>query len=90
MAEHNVMMGSTLKKLLEEKKYASLKDVLVTMNPADVAAIFEEIADERLPRLFRLLPKEQAAETFVEMEPEQQEMLIRGFSDATRASRPCP
>ena len=82
MAEHNVMMGSTLKKLLEEKKYASLKDVLVTMNPADVAAIFEEIADERLPRLFRLLPKEQAAETFVEMEPEQQEMLIRGFSDA--------
>ena len=82
MAEHNVMMGSTLKKLLEEKKYASLKDVLVTMNPADVAAIFEEIADERLPRLFRLLPKEQAAETFVEMEPEQQELLIRGFSDA--------
>ena len=82
MAEHTVTMESTLKKLLEEKKYATLKDVLVTMNPADVAAIFEEIADERLPRLFRLLPKEQAAETFVEMEPEQQEMLIRGFSDA--------
>ena len=82
MAEHTVTMESTLKKLLEEKKYASLKDVLVTMNPADVAAIFEEIADERLPRLFRLLPKEQAAETFVEMEPEQQELLIRGFSDA--------
>ena len=78
MAEHTVTMESTLKKLLEEKKYATLKDVLVTMNPADVAAIFEEIADERLPRLFRLLPKEQAAE----MEPEQQEMLIRGFSDA--------
>ncbi len=82
MAEHTVTMESTLKKLLEEKKYSTLKDILITMNPADVAAIFEEIADERLPRLFRLLPKEQAAETFVEMEPEQQEMLIRGFSDA--------
>ena len=52
------------------------------MNPSDVAELFEEIADERLPRLFRLLPKELAAETFVEMQPEQQELLIRGFSDA--------
>jgi magnesium transporter len=75
-------MESTLKVLLEQKKYSTLKDILVTMNPSDVAELFEEIADERLPRLFRLLPKEQAAETFVEMQPEQQELLIRGFSDA--------
>ncbi len=82
MAERTVTMESTLRKLLEDKKYSTLKDVLITMNPADVAAVFEDLADERLPRLFRLLPKELAAETFVEMEPEQQEMLIRGFSDA--------
>jgi magnesium transporter len=75
-------MESTLKALLEKKKYSTLKDILVTMNPSDVAELFEEIADERLPRLFRLLPKELAAETFVEMQPEQQELLIRGFSDA--------
>ena len=82
MTEHKVTMESTLKVLLEQKKYSTLKDILVTMNPSDVAELFEEIADERLPRLFRLLPKEQAAETFVEMQPEQQELLIRGFSDA--------
>ena len=82
MAEHTVTMESTLRKLLEERKYSTLKDILVTMNPADVAGVFEDLADERLPRLFRLLPKELAAETFVEMEPEQQELLIRGFSDA--------
>ena len=82
MAEHRVTVESTLKALLEQKKYSTLKDILVTMEPTDVAEVFEEIADERLPRLFRLLPKEQAAETFVEMQPEQQEMLIRGFSDA--------
>ena len=82
MTEHKVTMESTLKALLEKKKYSTLKDILVTMNPSDVAELFEEIADERLPRLFRLLPKEQAAETFVEMQPEQQELLIRGFSDA--------
>ena len=45
MAEHTVTMESTIKKLLGEKKYSTLKDIMVTMNPADVAAIFEEIAD---------------------------------------------
>ena len=55
--------------------------MLVTLNPADVAALFEELPADRLPLLFRLLPKELAAETFVEMEPDEQELLIRGFSD---------
>ena len=59
-----------LKSLLEQKKYQALKDVLITMNPADIATVFEEIGDEKLPRFFRLLPKELAAETFVEMDPE--------------------
>ena len=71
----------TVEALLEEKKYSTIKDVLVTMNPADIAAIFEDVDEERLPLLFRLLPKELAAETFVEMEPEQQEILVEGFSD---------
>ena len=82
MAEHKATMENTMKALLEKKKYSTLKDILVTMEPTDVAELFEEIADERLPRLFRLLPKELAAETFVEMQPDQQELLIRGFSDA--------
>ena len=70
MAEHNVTVETTLKILLDEKKFASLRDILVTMNPADIAAIFEELETSRLPLLFRLLPKELAADTFVEMEPE--------------------
>ena len=82
MAERNATLGSTIQVLLEEKKYSTLKDILVTMEPADVAGILEEIGDARIPRLFRLLPKEQAAETFAELEPEEQELLIRGFSDA--------
>ena len=82
MAERNATLGSTIQVLLEEKKYPTLKDILVTMEPADVAGILEEIGDTRIPRLFRLLPKEQAAETFAELEPEEQELLIRGFSDA--------
>ncbi len=81
MAEKTVTLEDTLIALAEGKKYTTLRDILATMNAADIAAIFDEIANEKLPLLFRLLPKELAAETFVEMEPEVQELLIQGFSD---------
>ena len=82
MAEHNATMEATLEALLKEKKYKTIKDVLVTMNPADIAAIFDDLDEASLPLLFRLLPKEQAAETFVEMDPDAQALLMRGFSDS--------
>ena len=82
MAAHSVTVEQTLGKLLQEKRYSAIRDVLVTMNPADIAAVFNGVQREQLPLLFRLLPKELAAETFVEMEPETQELLIHGFSDS--------
>lgn len=82
MAEHNVTLERTLSALLESRRYSSIKDILVTMNPADIAAVFDGVDPEKLPLLFRLLPKELAAECFVELESEMQEVLIRGFSDS--------
>ena len=81
MAERFEIVEKALLAMLEDKKYATLKDILVTMNPSDVAGLFDGLEDKQIPLLFRLLNKEQAAETFVEMEPEAQELLIRGFSD---------
>ncbi len=81
MAEQFVTLQKSLKKLLDEKKYQTLKDVLGTMNGADIAAVFEDLDEERTPLLFRLLPKELAAEAFAELSPEIQEQLITGFSD---------
>lgn len=81
MAERFEIMEKTLLRMLEEKKYSTLRDILVTMNPIDVAGLFTVLEEKQIPLLFRLLPKEQAAETFVEMEPDAQELLIRGFSD---------
>ena len=75
-------LATAITSLIESKKYGTLRDILVTMNAADIAALFEDLEPEILPRLFRLLPKELAADTFVEMESESQEMLIRGFSDS--------
>ena len=81
MEVHSTPMEKTIRALLDGKKYQTLKDVLVTWEPADLAAIFEALDEERTPLLFRLLPKETAAETFAELPPENQELLIRGFSD---------
>lgn len=81
MAERFEMMEKALIQMLEDKKYSTLRDILVIMNPSDIAGIFLELEDKKIPILFRLLPKELAAETFVEMEPEAQELLIRSFSD---------
>ena len=81
MTERFELLEKAILKMVEDKKYSTLRDILVTMNPADIAGIFNSLDDKRIPLMFRLLPKELAAETFVEMEPEDQELLIQGFSD---------
>ena len=81
MTERFELVEKALVTMLEEKKFVALRDLLRTMNPVDIASLFSQLQDQKIALLFRLLPKELAAETFVEMEPEDQELLIRGFSD---------
>ena len=81
MAERFEIVSKAVLKMMEDKKYATLRDILVTMNPSDVAGLFDGLEEKQIPLMYRLLPKELAAETFVEMEPEAQELLIRSFSD---------
>ena len=81
MAERFEIVEKAVLTMLEEKKYPTLRDILITMNPSDVAGLFDCLEEKQIPLMFRLLPKELAAETFVEMEPEAQELLIRSFSD---------
>ena len=81
MSEKTYSLEMTIRTLLENKRYSSIKDILITLNAADIAAIFAELEPDILPLLFRLLPKELAADTFVEMDPDQQQLLITRFSD---------
>ena len=81
MTERFEIVEKALIKMLEDKKYATLRDILITMNPADIAAMLSGLRENKISVIFRLLPKELAAETFVEMETEDQELLIQGFSD---------
>lgn len=68
-------------KLLNQRKFAELKLILNEMNPTDIASIFDEAERRDIPVLFRLLPKELAAEAFAYLESDQQEQLIMAFSD---------
>ena len=60
-------LTDTINTLAQEKKYATLKDILETMNPVDIAEMFEDIPEDKIQILFRLLQKELTADKFVEM-----------------------
>ena len=67
--------------LAEERSFAELKQLLKDLPPQDVASILETVDRERAAAMFRLLPKDLAAETLLELGPDQQAALIGAFSD---------
>lgn len=67
--------------LLSERNYPALRAVLSEMNPADIATVFDEIEAKDIPLLFRMLPKELAADTFTYIDSDMQKNLIEAFSD---------
>ena len=73
--------------LLQEKKFAQLKKELQEMNPADIASLVEEMdevdefGERELTLLYRILPKEMAADVFTYMDSGMQKVLINAFSD---------
>lgn len=70
-----------LEEMCHEKQYNDLRKRFLDMNPADIAWLFDDMPEDHLPVMFRLLAKEKAAEVFVELESDSQEMLIKGFSN---------
>ena len=72
---------SKIEELLEEKDYRVLRSYLSELEPADIAEIFDEIDEDDIPLLFRILPKDLASEAFVEMDSDHQMLLISSFSD---------
>lgn len=70
-----------IKELLSNREFSALRKLLEDLEPADVAQIFELSSEEEVPILFRLLPKDLAAECFVEMDSDVQKSLIDALSD---------
>ena len=70
----------TLDDLIKERKYYEIKALLKDIEPADLSLVLQEFPD-KIATLFRLLPKDLAAECFVEMDTDYQEALISSFTD---------
>ena len=67
---------------IEAKQYSILRNTLSEENHVDIAALISELPPEAVLLVFRLLSKDIAADTFVEMDSDSQELLIRAFSDS--------
>ncbi len=71
-----------LTELVKTKQFRKLREILTEMNVVDIAEFLDELEPEETVLVFRLLPKEQAAEVFAELEDsDDQERLINALSD---------
>lgn len=79
----NASAAETIRELLQKRRFSELRNTVSEMNPADIAVLMEELEEEEdsMILLFRILPKELAAEVFVDVDGEVQEQLVRAFTD---------
>ncbi|MGN0376167.1 MAG: magnesium transporter [Suilimivivens sp.] len=75
-----------IRELLETKQYTTLRQKMADMNTADVAAVMEELEEEELLKIFRILPKSMAADVFSYLEVDNQQMIITSLSDKEAAN----
>ncbi|MGN0329656.1 MAG: magnesium transporter [Kineothrix sp.] len=75
-----------LRELLEAKQYTRLRQRMADMNIADIAAVMEELEEEELLKVFRILPKSMAADVFSYLEVESQQFIITSLSDREAAN----
>ncbi len=74
-------MTQKLTELLKEKNYIKIKSIVRDLYPADLATLLETLEPREITLIFRILPKELAAETFTYMNSDTQMHLISAFSD---------
>ncbi len=72
--------------LLETKQYTKLRQFLAELNDADIAALMEELDEESLLKVYRILPKDLAADVFSYLEVDSQQMIINSLSDKEAAN----
>lgn len=74
-------MEEQILELIADRKFVRLRETLCEIQPADLAPLFEEMPEKDRAVVFRILPKELAADVFVELESDMQQFLIEAFSD---------
>lgn len=81
MEDMTILSVKEIEEMIGAKQYSALRRELCELNAADIALYFDGLSEDLSILLFRILPKELAAEVFVEMVPTLQKLLIDAFSD---------
>ncbi len=75
-----------IRELLETKQYTSLRQKIAEMNTADIAAVLDEMEEDEVLKIFRILPKNLAADVFSYLEVDNQQKIIISLSDKEAAN----
>lgn len=75
-----------IRELLETKQYTRLRQKLSELNDADIAVVMDELEEEEILKIFRILPKDMAADVFSYLEVENQQMIITSLTDREAAN----
>lgn len=70
-----------LEMLLKARQYTNLRQYLTELNEADIAGLMEELEGEDMLKVFRILPKDLAADVFSYLEVDSQQSIITSLSD---------
>lgn len=74
-----------LELLLETKQYTKLRQYLEELNDADIAGLMDQLSKEDMFRVFRILPKDLAADVFAYLDVDNQQVIITSLSDREAA-----
>lgn len=76
----------TIQELLQTQQYTRLRQLLVDLNDADIAACMEELPEQSMVKAFRILPKDLAADIFSYLDVDLQQTVITSLTEREAAS----
>ncbi len=71
----------TVISMIEDGHFIKAREKIITMEAADIGILLDEISREHMLRVFRMLPKNLAADTFAYMKSDQQQYIIESITD---------
>ncbi|MDR1375132.1 MAG: magnesium transporter [Treponema sp.] len=77
-------MEETILSIINENpiQVTRLHALFAAMNTVDIAGLFQDIGREKVVRIFRLLPKNIAADVFSYIEAEEQQIIVEALTDS--------
>ena len=74
-----------LKEYLDKKQYVKMREWMSELNDADIAIMIEELEEEEMLKVFRILPKDMAADIFSYLPIEVEQYIITSLSEREAA-----